>query len=122
MISLILENWQTIAGSIGVVVAFFGGKKLKTAEESKATSEALNSMQTTYDTFVNDLRERYNELKAEIKESKEEIKALKEANKTNHSQIVDLQNENKQLNKDIKSWELKYSTLQKEFDSYKKNN
>ena len=63
MVNLISENWQALLGVLGSVIAFFGGRKLKKAEETKSTSDALTSMQATYDTWVNDLKLRYDELK-----------------------------------------------------------
>ena len=52
--NLLQENWQAIVGVLGSIIAFFGGKKIKKAEETKSTSDALTSMQSTYDTWVND--------------------------------------------------------------------
>ena len=112
MVDLIKQNWELLLGSFGTIGAYFGGRKLKKAEEKKATSDALTSMQSTYDTFVVDLKERYTELKEEQKYIKEELSFYK-------TQIRDLQDQNKELLKELKDWEAKYTKLKKEFDLYK---
>jgi len=107
------DNWQILAGFITSIFAFFSGKKMKIADEKKATSEALETMQRTYDTFVNDFRERYNEIK-------EELKTYREEQLTTRNEIVQLRQENTELRKELKDWEGKYTKLKKEFDSNKK--
>lgn len=113
MIGIIRENWELLAGIFTSIFAFFGGKKLKKAGEKKATSEALETMQKTYDTFVIDFRERYDELKEEQRHFRSELIFYKE-------QIVELQKNNRELTKELKDWEQKYTKLKNEFELYKK--
>jgi cell shape-determining protein MreC len=113
--NLITENWQAILGVFGSIIAFFGGKKIKKAEETKSTSDALTSMQATYDTWVNDLKLRYDELKEDLKQYREEQLTLRQ-------EILQLRNENIDLRKELKAWETKYIKLKKEFDIYKSEN
>lgn len=115
MINLISENWQALLGVFGSVVAFFGGRKLKKAEETRSTSDALTSMQSTYDTWVNDFKSRYDELKDELKQYRDEQLTLRQ-------EIVQLRQENNDLRKELKDWEGKYTKLKKEFESYKNEN
>lgn len=115
MVKILTENWQIIAGLFGSVFAFFGGRKIKKAEENKSTSEALASMQQTYDTFVSDLRERYNELK-------EELKFIREEQLQSRIEIKELQTRNRELSRELKVSEEKYMKLKKEFENYKKEN
>ena len=112
MVNLISENWQALLGVLGSAIAFFGGRKLKKAEETKSTSDALTSMQATYDTWVNDLKLRYDELKDDIKQYRDEQLTLR-------SEIVQLRQENNDLRKELKDWEGKYIKLKKEFETYK---
>ena len=112
MVNFIQENWQIVVGFVGSVIAFFGGRKLKKAEETKSTSDALTSMQATYDTWVNDFKERYEELKSELKQYREEQLTLRQ-------EILQLRQENNDLRKELKDWEGKYTKLKKEFDNYK---
>lgn len=113
--NLLQENWQAILGVFGSIIAFFGGKKIKKAEETKSTSDALTSMQSTYDTWVNDLKLRYDELKEDLKQYREEQLTLR-------NEILQLRNENVDLRKELKTWETKYVKLKKEFESYKSEN
>ena len=113
--NLLQENWQAIVGVLGSIIAFFGGKKIKKAEETKSTSDALTSMQSTYDTWVNDLKLRYDELKEDLKQYREEQLALRQ-------EILHLRNENTELRKELKAWETKYIKLKKEFEIYKSEN
>ena len=115
MIGLIRENWGLIVGGLSSVGAYFGGRKLKKADEKKATSEALETMQKTYDTFVIDFRERYAEIKEELKTYRDEQTALR-------NEITQLRHENTDLRRELKDWEGKYMKLKKEFDVYKKEN
>lgn len=109
------ENWQAITGIIGAIIAFFSGKKTRQADESKNTSDALTSMQQTYDTWVNDFKNRYDELKSELKVYREEQLQLRK-------EITQLRNENDELRKELRVWEQKYTKLKKEFDNTQEKN
>ena len=115
MIEFLKENWEIFFGFITSIFAFFGGRKLKRADEKKASSEALETMQKTYDTFVEDFRNRYNEIKEELKQYREEQVALR-------NEITQLRHENTDLRRELKDWEGKYTKLKKEFEIYKKEN
>ena len=112
MIELIKENWIALTGVISSVIAFFGGRKMKKAEENKSTADALTSMQQTYDSFVTDFRERYNELKEEIKTFRDEQMVLR-------TEITQLRAENDNLRKELRIWEKKYKDLKVEFDNHR---
>ena len=115
MINVINENWQALLGVFGSIIAFFGGRKLKKAEETKSTSDALTSMQATYDTWVNDFKSRYDELKEDLKQYRDEQLTLR-------NEIVQLRQENNDLRRELKDWEGKYTKLKKEFETYKSEN
>ena len=115
MVNFIQENWQIVVGFFGSVFAYFGGRKLKKAEETKSTSDALTSMQATDDTWVNDLKLRYDELKEDVKQYRDDQLVLR-------NEITQLRQENNDLRKELKDWEGKYIKLKKEFDTYKSDN
>ena len=115
MVNFIQENWQIVVGFFGSIFAYFGGRKLKKAEETKSTSDALTSMQATYDTWVNDLKLRYDELKEDIKQYRDEQLVLR-------NEITQLRQENNDLRKELKDWEGRYTKLKKEFETYKSEN
>lgn len=108
MIELIIKNWEIIAGAFSAIVAYLGGLRTKKYNEKKENASALESMQKTYDTFVNDQTERYNELKEELRFLRDEYKSLR--------------SENKELKKELREWERKYLTLKNEFEIYKEKN
>ncbi len=69
-------------------------------QRKKNQADALDRMQATYDKFVEDFNERYNDLKQEVSDLK----------KNHHQELINLKN----------YWETKYSKLKKEFEDYKK--
>jgi len=99
--------YSDIALAVGGVFAYFGGRKMKTLDEKKAGSDALNSMQNAYNEFVIDQKERYQEIKEELNYVREELKSVKEESKT--------------LKEEVKTWKGKYNSLKRQFDKYKKN-
>ena len=102
---LITENWQLITGAVASIFAYFGGIKMKSINEKKASSEALSSMQQAYNEFVLDQKERYNELKEELKYVREQTKHL--------------QQDSLELRAEIKQWKSRYNSLKNEFNKYR---
>lgn len=105
MIDFLQGNWDNLVLAIGGVGAYFGGRKLKRIEEKKAGSDAVVSMQTAYNEFVLDQKERYNELKEELSYVRGELKEVKQ--------------ESKSLREEVRSWKTKYNSLKREFDKYR---
>lgn len=105
MIDFLQSNWDNLILAIGGVGAYFGGRKLKRIEEKKAGSDAVVSMQTAYNEFVLDQKERYNELKEELSYVRGELKEVKQ--------------ESKSLREEVRSWKTKYNSLKREFDKYR---
>jgi len=66
-----------ITGILGVGAYIFE-KRSKKAEIKKVESDALESMQAAYSTFVTDLRENYTELKIKVDKLDEEVLIWKE--------------------------------------------
>lgn len=104
--TILMDNWQLLAGIFGSIVAFFGGQKMKSIEEKKANSDAVLSMQTVYDNFVKDIESRYRDMREEMQQVKDEV--------------IQLRKENSELRKELREWENKYTTLKKEFDKLTK--
>jgi len=121
MIEFLKHNWEVLAGSFGGVIALFTGIKLKKSGEKEAESNALKAMQSAYDSFVLDSKEKYVELKemqldlkVELKESRSEISILK-------LEINTLQKRNQLLQNEVDNGVIKYNKLKKDFDLYKKS-
>jgi cell shape-determining protein MreC len=110
---LLMENWQILVGIGSSIIAFFGGQKMKTIEEKKASSDAVLSMQTVYENFVKDIEDRYREMREENNEMRNEMKHLKE-------EVTQLRKENGELRKELRLWERKYYDLKAEFDKITK--
>jgi len=109
------DNWELLAGLFGSIIAYFGGKKTRILEEKKSETDALTVMQGTYDSFVQDFRERYQEIKEDLKQYREEQLVLRQ-------EVTQLRTENTDLRRELKEWEQKYTRLKKEFEQYKKEN
>lgn len=105
MLDFLQNNWDNFILAIGGVGAYFGGRKMKRIEEKKAGSDAVVSMQTAYNEFVIDQKERYNELKEELNYVRSELKEVKE--------------ESKSLRDEVRTWKTKYNSLKREFDKYR---
>lgn len=122
MSNFLLDNWELLTGAVSSVVAFFGGRKTQKTNE-------LASMQQTYNTWVEDQKERYNDLKIEMQDLKNHNRELqkqfnemqlayaKEVEASQNWQIL-----HNELEKKYKELEKLYEKLKKDFDTYKKNN
>lgn len=82
------------------ILAFFGGglleRKLKKADIKTAETNAILSMQNAYNHFVEDSKQRYDDLKIQVDSLKKELHR------------VELY------------WKNKYQSLKKEFEEYRK--
>lgn len=129
MNNIFIEHWELFTGVVSSVFAFFGGRKMKKADEKKATSEALETMQKTYDTFVEDFKNRYEEIKTELVELKSDNRELqKQFNNIQlaYAKEVEISQNWEKLHREL---ELKYNEivklydkLKKDFEAYKRNN
>ena len=82
------------------LLAFLGGglleRKRKKADLKNAETNAILSMQNAYDHFVNDSKQRYDDLKKEVERLKSELQRVEQY------------------------WKNKYQSLKKEFEEYRK--
>lgn len=99
--------YSDIVLAVGGVFAYVGGRKMKTLDEKKAGSDALNSMQNAYNEFVIDQKERYQEIKEELVSVRKELSDVKE--------------ESSILIQEVKSWKTKHNTLKKQLDKCKED-
>lgn len=111
----LLEYWEIISGAVVSVIAFLGGRKMKNIDEKKAGGDALITMQSAYDDFVKDQKERYEELKKELNYVREELKLSKEI-------YLELRGDLKLEKQKYATLEKKYMTLKKAFEDYRKKN
>lgn len=103
MIKNLINHWEAMTGALGIIIAYFSGKRMKRIEEKKASSDAVSSMQLVYDNFVKDIEQRYVDMKKEMQSLKDEVHQLRI--------------ENDKLRKELRNWELKYHSLKKEYEN-----
>jgi len=129
--SFISDNLSVIitglTGTIGSIVAFFGGKKVKKSKEKETESNALQQMQKAYDTFTADSNEKYNALKAELNEIKQEnreqrrdLRTLQKDNSKLHLEVAQLTRENHELKQMVAELRGENQSLQNELKKYRK--
>lgn len=98
----LIEHWEILVGMITTFFAYLGGKKIKTIEEKRASSDALTSMQLAYNNFVKDVDSRYDDMRLEMNSLKDEV--------------IQLRKENTDLRRELREWEAKYYKLKKQLD------
>lgn len=66
IVNFLLENWVPLTTLFGTVWLYFANRKKDKIELRSQTASALESMQTSYDKWVNDSNYRFEQLKAEL--------------------------------------------------------
>lgn len=126
-----MENWITLislltAPFVGVIGYIFGGKKKLNLElESqnigikKDNSDAVSSMQIVYNKFLEDYKERMNDVMNELKEVKDNNKSIQ--NQFNEIQLAYAKEVEQRLHweKSHKDLQKKYDLLEKEYEALK---
>ena len=77
MINFIKENLNVILITLGSVLGYFTGLKLKKINEKISEADALLTMQKSYNEFVLDQKARYDELKDELAYMRLQLKQTK---------------------------------------------
>ena len=140
MFELLKTNWEIILGVSGVIASpiawVFGGRQSKNIEIKKASTDAISSMQSIYDSFLQDYRDRMGEVVIELQTVKASNTELQKQFNELHVQYAKeversqnwekLHNELKHRYNDlIKIYEAlqkDHNKLKKDFDLHKKNN
>lgn len=131
----ILDNWTLILGAITTPIAWiFGGKQAKKVEIKKANSDAVATMQSVYDQFLSDYKERMVELMAELNVVKTtnadlqrqfneiQLQYAKEVEKSQNWEKLhrELMAKYVLLERDYDELKGLYEKLKSDFDKYKK--
>ena len=62
-----IENWLALLGFLATPIAWvFGGKQAQKVEIKKANGDAVATMQSVYDQFLSDYKDRMSELMGEL--------------------------------------------------------
>lgn len=112
MIKFITENWQVLAGMIGAIVAWFGGRELKRTEYRTKEAGALAELQKVYDKYIEHDRERMDEAFKRISHLETELVQLRSENLAHRKENIELQEQ-------IRNWENRYNSLDKKYTSLK---
>lgn len=125
----IFEYWAEIGGILGIVgtpLGFLFGRKRAMAETQITRSDMIKSMQSAYDGWVDDDKERYAALKEDVEDLKkeltltrkenlqqrEEIRIMRKAQEVERKEYQVLMKKNLELEK-------KYNSLKSAFDRLK---
>jgi len=138
MFELLTRNWEIILGISGVVATpiawVFGGRQSKNIEIKKASTDAVSSMQSIYDSFLEDYRNRMTEVIIElttVKATNTELQKqfnelhLQYAKEIERSQNweklhAELKRRYDDLAKVYEALQKDHDKLKKDFDAYKK--
>lgn len=95
----ISEHWEILIGGIAAIFSYIAGK-------GKRQYESLSAMQESYEKFVSDWKEKYDDLKNQLTDLDHQVHTLKK--------------ENTDLKIDLEKWKKMYGELKDEFNVYKK--
>ena len=130
-----VDNWLAILGFLSAPFAWiFGGKQAKKVEIKNSTGDFLNKVQTIYDGLVDDLKADREELKACNIEQDSQIKELRNDVRGLQKQFNDLylsyakeveastfwKEKCSELEKKYTQLEKDHEELKKQFENYKK--
>ena len=120
----IKDNWVSITGTIGVVIAWFFDKKNRKEETKIKQGSAMETMQAAYDKFVDDAQKQYNLMDAKITtlEDRERVAIaerakLEENINTLKKQVSSDKKEMEQLQKRITEYEVKIKYYEEQVKS-----
>lgn len=137
----ITEYWKEISIIVGGIVTFFTGRKTAKILEKKQNSDAVSSMQKTYDIFLEHYKEQYAALLKGNEEQRADIKKLqgqfvelnlayaKEVERSQnweklHRELEDkhrkLQSQYNNLQRKYETIEAMYEKIKKDFEKHKK--
>jgi chromosome segregation ATPase len=101
-----IEYYKEFLSLIGMVIAFFGGQRMKTLNEKSASIDNLKKYQEMYDTFATQYQKQYKSLEDKVNELEKDT--------------ANLNLRNAIIFEEAKSWKTKFEELQKLYDKLKK--
>lgn len=133
----LINNWLAIVSTISIPVAWiFGGKQAKKVEIKKANGDAVATMQSVYDQFLSDYKDRMTEVMGELTAVKNsnidlqrqfneiQLQYAKEVEKSQNWEKLhrELMDKYALLEKEYEQLKIDHDALKKDFDKYKKAN
>lgn len=115
-----IENWLALLGFLATPIAWvFGGKQAQKVEIKKANGDAVATMQSVYDQFLSDYKDRMSELMGELN-------VLKGANIELQRQFNEIQLQYAKETERSQNWEklhrelmTKYAILERDYEQLK---
>jgi chromosome segregation ATPase len=129
----LLDNWALILGTVTTPIAWiFGGKQAKKVEIKKANGDAVATMQSVYDQFLQDYKDRMNEVMSDlnfVKDHNRELQTQFNKIQLDYARETEVSNDWKQKYYDIKLYcdqiekhckelEIKVTDLEKRLSVY----
>lgn len=117
-----LELWLSLLGSgvvTGVVGWIFGGKQAKKIEIKKANGDAVATMQSVYDQFLSDYKDRMSEVMADlnfVKDHNRELQTQFNKIQLDYAKEVERSQNWEKLHRELTA---KYSVLERDYDELK---
>lgn len=108
------QNWQAVAGIIGGIIAWFGGRRLYSEKIKEKKASVISQIQESYRQYLqDDERER--------KDLHDRIKKLEEKLNDRDKQDMESRKKKEQLFQEVKNWEVKYERLLKDHEKLKRD-
>lgn len=117
-----VEVWLSVLGSTalsGVLGWFFGGKQAKKVEIKKANGDAVSTMQSVYDQFLSDYKDRMNEVMADlnfVKDHNRELQTQFNKIQLDYAKEVERSQNWEKLHRELTA---KYAVLERDYDELK---
>lgn len=116
----LLDNWALILGAVTTPIAwFFGGKQAKKVEIKKANGDAVATMQSVYDQFLQDYKDRMNEVMADlnfVKDHNRELQTQFNKIQLDYAKEVERSQNWEKLHRELTA---KYMILERDYDELK---
>ena len=121
MSNFFYDNWMGIIGVISAPLAYvFGGKQRQNVELKKGNADAVSTMQSVYDDFLQDYKYRMDEVMDELKQSRLNYNELqRQFNSMNlsYTHEVEVSQNWEKLHREMT---IKYDALKKDHDLLRK--
>lgn len=115
-----IENWVAILGFLSAPLAWiFGGKQAKKVEIKKANGDAVATMQSVYDQFLTDYKDRMAEVMTDlnlVKDHNRELQTQFNKIQLDYAKEVERSQNWEKLHRELTA---KYAVLERDYDELK---
>lgn len=111
----IIEYWREISGTIGAIVVFIVGRKSSKFQEKKQQADAIDTMQKTYNVFLEHYNKQHTTIVAQYNEVLENNKKTSDRLNKLSEQFVSLQLAYAKEIENSQNWEKLHRELEKQY-------